>query len=154
MSSVTEHLERQGVDYEVLPHEPAVTSEAEAHVLGIPEDEVVKTVVLDLRTGHAFAVLPASCRLDLDRVREAVNSRHVSLASEEEIARDYPEFELGAVPPLGAMVRTPLIVDTRVLEHEEVVFAGGEQTTSIRMRTADLFSTSTIRVAPICGDHP
>lgn len=153
MSSVTEHLERQGVDYEVLLHEPAETGQAEAQVLGIPEDEVVKTVVLDLRTGHAFAVLPADCRLDLDLVRQAINSRHVQLASEEEIARDYPEFELGAVPPLGAMVRTPLIVDTRVLEHDEVVFAGGEQTSSIRMRTRDLFATSAIRVAPICGDH-
>lgn len=153
MSSVTEHLERQGVDYEVLLHEPAETGQAEARALGIPEDEVVKTVVLDLRTGHAFAVLPVSCRLDLDLVRKAIDSRHVQLSSEETIARDYPEFELGAVPPLGAMVRTPLIVDTSVVDHEEVVFAGGEQTASIRMRTADLFAASTIRVAPICGDH-
>lgn len=152
MSMVTEHLERAGVKYEVLRHERAVTAEAEAHVLRIPEDDVVKTVVLDLRTGHAFAVLPASCRIDLDKVREAVDSRHVSLATEAEIERDYPEFELGAVPPLGAMVRTPLIVDPSVLEHEEVVFAGGTQDLSIRMRTSDLFASAVMRVADICED--
>lgn len=152
MSSVTEHLERQGVAYEVLLHEPADTGAEGAHLLGISEDDVVKTVVLDLRTGHAFAVLPASRRLDLDRVREAINSRHVHLATEEEITRDYPEFELGAVPPLGAMVHTPLIVDDDVVTHDEVVFAGGERTSSIRMRTEDLFSASMIRVAPICAD--
>lgn len=152
MSSVTEHLDRNGVTYEVLLHEPAETGTMEALVLGIPEDEVVKTVVLDLRTGHAFAVLPANCRLDLDRVRQAIDSRHVELATEDEIARDYPEFELGAVPPLGAMVHTPLIVDESVVAHEEVVFAGGERTASIRMRTADLFGASMFRVAPICAD--
>jgi Ala-tRNA(Pro) deacylase len=152
MSTVTEHLEREGVKYEVLQHEPAVTAEAEAHVLRIPEDDVVKTIVLDLRTGHAFAVLPANCRIDLDKVRTAVGSRHVSLATEEEIQRDYPEFELGAVPPLGSMVRTPLVVDPSVLEHDEVVFAGGSQDTSIRMATSDLFATSVMRVADICQD--
>lgn len=152
MSTVTEHLEREGVKYEVLQHEPAVTAEAEAHVLRIPEDDVVKTIVLDLRTGHAFAVLPANCRIDLDKVRAAVGSRHVSLATEDEIQRDYPEFELGAVPPLGSMVRTPLIVDPAILEHDVVVFAGGSQDTSIRMATSDLFATSVMRVADICQD--
>jgi Ala-tRNA(Pro) deacylase len=152
MSVVTEHLERAGVKYEVLRHEPTATAEAEAHVLRISEDDVVKTVVLDLRTGHAFAVLPASCRIDLDKVRAAIDSRHVELASEDEIASDYPEFELGAVPPLGAMVRTPLIVDPAVLDHDEVVFAGGSQDESIRMRTSDLFASAMMRVADICGD--
>lgn len=152
MSSVTEHLASQGLDFEVLLHEPVPTSEAEAHALGIPEDDVAKTVVLDVRTGHAFAVLPASCQLDLDKVRAALNSRHVQLASEEEIARDYPEFDLGAVPPLGAMVRTPLLVDPRILEHDQLVFPAGSQSESIRMRTADLFGPVTMRVADICRD--
>lgn len=152
MSTVTEHLEQQGVKFEVLHHEPTVTSLAEAHALGVSEDEVVKTVVLDVRTGHAFAVLPANCLIDLDKIKVAINSRHVHLATEEEIARDYPEFELGAIPPLGALVRTPLIVDPQVLEHDEVVFAAGTQDLSVRIRTQDLFGASMMKVADICQD--
>lgn len=152
MSQVTEHLERQGVDFEVLPHEPTNTSLAEAHVLGVAEDEVCKTVVLDVRTGHAFAVLPANCQLDLDKIRTAINSRHVELATEEEIERDYPEFELGAIPPLGSLTRTPLIVDPLVLEHDEVIFPAGTQDESVRMRTRDLFELTNMRVADICSD--
>lgn len=152
MSSVTEHLASQGVDFEVLHHEPTQTSKAEAHALGLHEDEVVKTIVLDVRTGHAFAVLCADCRIDVDKVSAALKSRHVSLASEDEIRRDYPEFELGAIPPLGALARTPLIVDERVLEHDEVVFAAGTQEESVRMRTQDLFAASMIRVADIVLD--
>lgn len=152
MSTVTEHLASKGLDFEVLQHEPAVTSLAEAHTLGIPEDEVVKTVVLDVRTGHAFAVLPANCDIDLDKIRSAINSRHVELATEEEIERDYPEFELGAIPPLGALVRTPLIVDPQVLDHDVVVFAAGTQAESVRMRTQDLFAASMMKVASICQE--
>lgn len=153
MSTVTEHLEQQGLEFEVLPHEPARTSLAEAHALGVHEHDVVKTVVLDVRTGHAFAVLPADCRIDLGKIRDAINSRHVELASEDEIERDYPEFELGAIPPLGAFVRTPLIVDPQVLDRDEVVFAAGSQDLSVRMRTRDLFGGSTMKVAPICVEE-
>lgn len=152
MSTVTEHLEQQGIEFEVLRHEPTNTSLAHAHALGVQEHEVVKTVVLDVRTGHAFAVVPADCRVDLAKVREAINSRHVELASEDEISRDYPEFELGAIPPLGRFVRTPLIVDPKVLDHDEVVFAAGSQDTSVRVRTRDVFEDVPIRVAEICTD--
>ncbi|MDX1621649.1 MAG: YbaK/EbsC family protein, partial [Nitriliruptorales bacterium] len=145
MSQVTEHLKERGIDFEVLQHEPTNTSLAEAHVLGVPEDQVAKTVVLDVRTGHAFAVLQADCQLDLDKVRAAINSRHVELATEDEIERDYPEFELGAIPPLGQLVHTPLIVDEKVIDHDEIIFAAGSQAESVRMKTRDLFEFTNAR---------
>lgn len=152
MSHVTEHLKERGIEFEVLRHEPTMTSLAEAHALGVPEDSVAKTVVLDVRTGHAFAVVPADCDLDLDKVRQAINSRHVELASEDEIERDYPEFELGAVPPLGAMVHTPLIVDEKIIDHDEIIFAAGTQDESVKVKTRDLFESANMRVADICSD--
>lgn len=148
MSQITEHLEQRGVDFEVLPHETSPTATAEAHALGVDVRTVVKTVVLDVRTGHAFAVIPADRQVDLDAVRDALDSRHVALASEAEIARDYPEFELGAVPPLGALVRTPLIVEPEVLEHDSVVFASAPDE-SVRISPRDLFDTCQMRVAHI-----
>lgn len=150
MSQVTEHLTAMGVAHEVLHHPPTDTARAEADALGIPASVVAKTVLLDVRTGHAFAVLPADCRLDLQRVREALDSRHVELATEEELKRDYPEFEPGALPPLGALVHTPLVVDPSIISQPEIVFAAGAKTASVRVRTEDLLRTSVYRVAPIC----
>lgn len=152
MSQVTEHLEAKGFDFEVLPHEPTETGMAEAESLGLSASDVAKTVVLDLRTGHAFAVVPADRHVNLDAVRKLINSRHVNLASEDEIRRDYPEFELGALPPLGALAHTPLVVDRSIVEHDDIVFAGGEKQVSIRMRTADLFGESQMVVGDICSD--
>lgn len=152
MSQVTEHLDALGIPYEVLPHERAVTAEAEAHSLQLDAHQVVKTVVLDVRTGHAFAVVPADAHVDLDRVRAVLNSRHVELATEEEIARDYPEFELGAIPPLGALTRTPVIVDPSVIEQDEVVFAAGSQRESVKVAPRALFEGCTPKVAPILQD--
>jgi Ala-tRNA(Pro) deacylase len=152
MSQVTEHLESRGFEFEVLPHEPTETGLAEADSLGLSASDVAKTVVLDLRTGHAFAVVPADRFVDLDAVRQLINSRHVHLAEEDEIRRDYPEFQLGAIPPLGALAHTPLVVDRSIIEHDEIVFAGGEKEVSIRMKTADLFGDAQMLVGDICYD--
>ncbi len=155
MSQVTEHLTALGVAHEVLHHPPTDTARAEADALGIDAHFVVKTVLLDVRTGHAFALVPADCRVDLALVREALDSRHVQLATEDEIRRDYPEFSPGALPPLGALVHTPLIVDPAIIEQDEVVFAAGAKDESVKMRTEDLLRTAMYRIAPICRaeDH-
>ena len=48
------------------------------------------------------AVLSASERIDLRKVKAILGSGDVHLASEQVLAGAYPEFELGAVPRLGA----------------------------------------------------
>lgn len=149
MSGVTDHLEARGVDFEVVPHHPSPTAAAEAHALGVDLADVAKTVVLNLRTGHAFAVVPADCSVDIEAVKVALNTSHVHLASEDEITRDYPEFEPGAVPPMGDLARTPLIVDPSVIEHDKIVFAAGSQSESVRMSTRDLFGRAAMKVHPI-----
>lgn len=149
MSGVTDHLEARGVDFEVVPHRPTPTAEAEAHALGVDPSNVAKTVVLNLRTGHAFAVVPADRHVDIDAVKAALNTSHVRLADESTIERDYPEFELGALPPMGDLARTPLIVDPSVIEHDEILFAAGTQSASVRMSTRDLFERAVIKVHPI-----
>jgi Ala-tRNA(Pro) deacylase len=65
---------------------------------------VAKTLVLKAPAGFVRAVLPSSCRVDVRKLAEAVGEsrKHVGLATEDELAQEYPEFELGAVPPFGA----------------------------------------------------
>ena len=43
-------------------------------------------------------MIPASERLSLPRLREAIGIDELRFASEEELAAAYPAFELGAVP--------------------------------------------------------
>jgi Ala-tRNA(Pro) deacylase len=149
MTVVTEHLEKQGIRFELLPHPPTTSALAEAEVLELEPDEVVKAVVLDVSTGHAIAVVPASRRIDLDLLREALGERHARLASEEEIARDFPEFELGAMPPLPSMLHVPLVIDPSVLEHASITFAAGITRGSVRTSPSVLFTGASVSITPI-----
>lgn len=149
MPTVSEHLESRGVTFELVPHEQAYTSMEEARALGLSGDEVLKVVVLDTASGHALAVIPAARRLDMKLVREAVGDNHARLATEEELESDFPDYELGATPPLGSLLEVPTYVDPEVLAHDTVVFAAGSQRESVKVRTADLLRDEPHTVAPL-----
>jgi Ala-tRNA(Pro) deacylase len=141
MSVVTEHLEQRGSIFEVIPHRQASTSVDEARALGIEVDEVLKTLAMRTGSGYALMGIPASRRLDLHLAREALGDSRARLASEEELGRDFPNYELGALPPLGALLDAQVYVDPEVLGHDTVTFAAGTQTESVRMQTQELFGT-------------
>ena len=149
MSVVTEHLEQRGSAFEVLPHRQAFTSTDEARALGIDAGEVLKTLAVRTRPGYVLAVIPASCRLDLHLVREALADHQARLASEQELDRDFAGYQLGALPPLGALLGSQLFIDPEVLEHDLVVFAAGTQTESVRMRTRELFPSEQVTTVPL-----
>jgi Ala-tRNA(Pro) deacylase len=149
MSAVTDQLTKLGVTYEVISHEEAYTSIDEARSLGISADEVLKTIVLDTTAGHALAVILGSRRLDIRAVERAVGARNVRLATEEEMEKDFPSYELGAMPPLGSLHGTPTYVDPEVMRHDTVVFAAGTQTESLKVRTEDLFRDEPVTVTPL-----
>jgi Ala-tRNA(Pro) deacylase len=149
MTVVTEHLENRGIRFEVLPHPPATSAIGEALALGVDPDEVIKAVVLDLETGHALAVLPASRRLDLDLVRDVLGDQHAKLATEDEIESDFPEFELGAMPPLPSMLHVPVVIDPSVFAHRRVTFAAGTQREAVRTDPEGLFTGASVDIAPI-----
>jgi Ala-tRNA(Pro) deacylase len=151
MSVVWEHLEGQGVPFEPIEHKKAYTSIAEARACDIDASEVVKTVAVRVGSEHALMVVPATCRLDLRRVQAAVGDRHARLATEAELLRDFPDVELGAMPPLALLLGAPLYVDPEVLRHDTVVFAAGSQTQSVRLRTKDLlqFQQERVTTAPL-----
>ena len=103
--------------------------------------------------GYVRAVIPASHRLDLHKLREVTGGgRHkVHLATEDDMRRDFPEFELGAVPPLGGQ-RNSVVVDERVAERETVVVEAGSHDESVRLATAELVRAADAKVADICED--
>lgn len=149
MSVVTEYLQGHGVPFEVLSHPKAFTSIDEARALGVEADEVVKTLVVDSRERHALVAIPGSRRLDMSLVRDALGDHHAHLADEAELQQEFPEIELGAFPPIGALVEAETIVDPEVMEHETVVFAAGTQTESVKVQTRDLFRGEPVRVVPL-----
>jgi Ala-tRNA(Pro) deacylase len=151
---LTRVLEADGVEYELLPHGHTETALEEAHALGVDPGDVAKTLLVKTPAGYVRAVLPASERLDLGKLSDSlgVARKDVQLASEEELARDYAEFDVGAVPPLGGSRRDPVVVDRRLAERESVVLEAGSHDESIRIGRDALVGLTRALVADIAQD--
>jgi Ala-tRNA(Pro) deacylase len=149
MSLVTDYLADRGVGFEVVPHRRAVTSLQEARELGVAAEEVLKTVALWTEGKYVLAVVPASRRLELRLVRDALEDSAARLASEAELGADFPGYELGALPPLGSLLGVPLLVDPEVLGHEVVLFAAGTEIESVRVAAGELFRDEPVAVLPL-----
>jgi Ala-tRNA(Pro) deacylase len=146
-------LERKHLDYELIPHPSTMTAGDEATAVGLPPEQVAKTVVLSTAGGHARAVLPASERLDLHKLRKLIgDGKATRLATETELAAAYPMFELGAVPPFGGPAGDRTIFDRRLTEQDAVVVEAGSHRTSVRIKTRDLVALTNAELADICVD--
>jgi Ala-tRNA(Pro) deacylase len=150
--SLVQQLEQASIAYELIEHPRTTTAAAEAHVLGLEPREVAKTVVLSTPDGFLRAVLPASERLDLGKVRTFLGTKDVQLATEEVLAGAYPEFELGAVPPLPGGDGDRVLVDRRLCENEWVVLEAGTHEQSLRLRTSDLVALSDAQLVDLSQD--
>ncbi len=153
-SDLTSTLDEAGVEYELLPHAHTESAAAEAEALGLEPADVAKTLVVKTPDGYVRAVILSSHRLDLHKLRDVSGGgKHkVHLASEDDLRRDFPEFELGAVPPLGGGQRNPVVVDERVAGRETVVLEAGSHDESVRISAAELVRAAGAEVADICED--
>jgi Ala-tRNA(Pro) deacylase len=155
MADVTRFLDEAGLDFDVLEHAHTERAADEAAALGVSPMEVAKTLVLITPEGNVRAVLPASERIDFRKVGDLLGAsgKRVHLATEDDLARDHAEFELGAVPPFGGK-RDPVVLDLRLSERDSVVFEAGSHERSVRIKAADLVRLTEARIADISREWP
>src|SRR4029450_7428647 len=155
MVDVTRLLDEAGTDFDVLEHAHTERAADEAAALGIRREEVAKTLFLVPSSGNVRAVLAASERIDLRKVAAmlGLGGKKVHLASEDDLARDCPDFELGGVPPFGGR-KELVFVEERLAGRDSVVVEAGSHDRSVRLKVADLVRLTEAQVADICKEEP
>jgi Ala-tRNA(Pro) deacylase len=151
IDAVTGFLDETGVSYEVLEHERTYTAREEARASGVSPDDEAKVILLRVGDGYCLAVIPASEQLDMRKVREIVGEP-ARLATEREMAADYDQFDVGALPPFGPMLSAREILDRRLLDHDAIVGSGGDHRHSIRIDPDALVKVASPTLADICQD--
>lgn len=134
---IADYLKDKAVQFEAHEHVPAYTAQevaAEEHVSG---DFLAKAVVVATDKGYAMCVLPASFKLDMDKVAKTLRAKTVRLADETEMVRLFPDTEVGAEPPFGNLYSMETLVDSHLAEDDEIVFQAGTHRDAIRMKYGD-----------------
>lgn len=131
-------LDEEELAYDIAAHAEAWTARGVAAASHVPAREVAKAVVVRDGGGrYLMAVVPASCRLDLDALARASCRRGLTLATEDEVSRLFPDCEAGAVPPFGNLYDIPTFLDACVCDVPEVFFSAGSRRKALAMRLHD-----------------
>lgn len=152
--AIADFLEGAGVGFELVEHPPTMSAAAEARSTRYPPDQTAKTIVLHDGNVYVMAAIPATERLDLHKLRGLLGASRQGLhmATEAEMARDFPLLEVGAVPPFGPMVPAAEVIDVRLMDYSRVLCAGGDHQHSVLIDPLEIVRITAATAADICQD--
>lgn len=122
--TLQEYLTIHHLDYEVINHPRTKSTLETAEAAHIPGDQMAKTILLGDEDSYMLAVIPATHRLEIDRLNQLIG-RHLVLMPEDEVIDAFADCEPGAVPPLGGPYGIDVVVDTSLMQQSEVYFESG-----------------------------
>jgi Ala-tRNA(Pro) deacylase len=125
----------QHVAYEVIPHEPTMSSMRTAEACHISGKRLAKAVVLRRNGGYMLAVIPASHHVRLADLSDQLGEE-VDLAAEREIDQLFRDCARGAIPPIGDCYGLEMIVDDTIDNAPDIYFEGGDHATLIHLTHA------------------
>jgi Cys-tRNA(Pro)/Cys-tRNA(Cys) deacylase len=148
----TTALTRAGIPFAVHPyeHDPAAPSyglEA-AEALGVPAEQVFKTLLVEGERGLAVGVVPVSRTLDLKAVASALGVKKVGMARPEDAERS-SGFVVGGISPVGQKRPLPTVVDESALAFARVYVSGGRRGLDLSLAPADLVRATSATTAAI-----
>lgn len=137
--NVRQFLVERGVTFDLVPHREAYDAQRIAHAMHVPGQDFAKTVMLRVDDGfnYVVAVMPAHKRIDFDQLSGVLAGCKLELATEIEITSQCPDCELGVVPPFGSQYDMKTIVDTSLVDDDEITFEGNNHHEAIRIRFED-----------------
>ncbi|MEA3072323.1 MAG: Ala-tRNA(Pro) deacylase [Alphaproteobacteria bacterium] len=122
----------QNVTYDVIPHQPTLSSTRTAEACHISGDGLAKAVVLRRDGGYMLAVLPASHHIRLADLKRQTGM-DLDLADERDLGRLFQDCAPGAVPPIGECYGLDVIVDDSIQQQPEVYLESGDHETLVHM---------------------
>jgi Ala-tRNA(Pro) deacylase len=134
MSDLLKYLNLTGVQYQIISHVPAYSAHSVALATHIPDRNLAKTLLVRADEQYWMAVLRADFHFNQKLLKHALEAKHVSLATEEELTVFFPDCEVGAMPPFGKLYALPVVVDKALVEDEEIVFNACTHSQSVKMK--------------------
>lgn len=149
-------LDGRKVPYEVFAFDDAIRSaDGVAAILGVPEGEVFKTlVVLSETAGRKpmLVLVPANRELDLRRFARATGEKAVRMAPHAEAER-LTGLKVGGISALALLGKGfAVYLDASATALDRLYVSGGQRGVDLRLRVADLLAVTGANVAEATGE--
>jgi Cys-tRNA(Pro)/Cys-tRNA(Cys) deacylase len=122
-----------------------------AHALGVPPEQVFKTLMTSVDGALTVAVVPVTGKLDLKALAHAVGGKKAAMA-ERAAAERATGYVAGGISPLGQKTPHPTVLDETVWLFDTVLVSGGRRGLDVELAPADLVRLTGATVADIARD--
>ena len=141
---VKEYLNSMGIQFKIVEHEPAYTTEeADKYIEGY---DGVRTKTMFIcnkkKTNYYMIIMDDSKRLDMNKFKEIVSEKQMKMASEEAL-KEKLGIEPGMVSPFGLLNNdekdVKIYMDKQIITEEIMTFHPNDNTKTLFITTKDLF---------------
>lgn len=119
-----------------------------ADALGLPYDQVFKTLVVVADDELVVAVVPVSCQLSMKRVAAAVGAKKAAMCDPARAERS-SGYVVGGISPIGQRKRLRTAIDETAELFDTIYVSGGRRGLDIALAPTDLVAHLDAVVAPI-----
>ncbi|GGO75383.1 Cys-tRNA(Pro) deacylase [Nonomuraea cavernae] len=145
-------LTRAKAAFTLHPYEHDAAAQAygeeAADALGVPYERIFKTLVAEMESGLAVAVVPVAGKLDLKALAAALGGKRAAMADAAKVER-VTGYVVGGISPLGQRKALPTVVDSSALEFDTIYFSAGKRGLQIETAPANLVTLTRAVTAPI-----
>jgi len=145
-------LEEKKIAFKVHDHPAAYTAQEIAGAQHVPGAQLLKAVIVKMDGQFVMCVIPSTLLVDFAKLKSFAKAKEIKMANETELAKLFPEYELGAEPPFGNLYGLKVYADRSIEERENVFFNAGSHTSTVSMSTVDLIKMTQPLIGEI-GKH-
>lgn len=127
---------------------PAGYGREAADALGLPPDQVFKTLLAEVDGTLTVAVVPVTTTLDLKALARAVGGKRAAMA-DPTAAERVTGYVVGGISPLGQKHAHPTVIDESAELYDVVYVSGGRRGLDVGLTPADLITLTGATVADI-----
>lgn len=149
-------LDAAGVPHSVHPYEHDPASDLgygleAARAIGVPAEQVFKTLMAAVDGELTVAVVPVTGLLDLKALAQAVGAKRAVMA-DKPAAERATGYVVGGISPLGQRTAHRTVVDETAELFDVVYVSGGRRGLDVGLAPADLLRLTGAVVAAIARD--
>jgi Cys-tRNA(Pro)/Cys-tRNA(Cys) deacylase len=136
-----QYLKQRKVYFEVVQYAHLQKgAEFAAKATGVPLEQTVKTLVVDLGAGrHGLVLVPGDRKADMKRVARAYAAKRAEMV-DTATAERLTGYHVGGISPFGVRQALPVLMDAIILSHATILINAGQRGTMLKMSPADICS--------------
>ena len=146
-------LDQKGIEYELMEYEAPdgfLDGVSVAHVTGMPEEMVFKTLVTVGHSGqHYVCDIPVAKELDMKKAAKHCGEKKMEMIHARDITQ-VTGYIKGGCSPIGMKKPFPTVFDESATGLDEIVVSGGRVGLQIKLKTEELLEVVGAGTADIC----